>query len=126
MTSKYVVETGDGYVGIYAVGSDGVDIGGPALRPIGLEVGDQTYVVDGEDRIEIHRDRSTVEGEPTVSYQVSKHSGHMTVCLRPHAITPLDVEPGDDVRVYDRDDRLVVVRADDDPFVDDGGEDSAT
>lgn len=119
MTSKYTVPTGDGYLGVHKVTERSIDIGVADL-PGEWPVGQPVYSLR-----DVHGVRlAKLATEPIgalARHEVRKGSRtYLPVCGEP--IEALGVADGGDVRVYERAPAVLLVDAQDDPFVG-GGED---
>lgn len=132
MSSKYVVDTGPGYLGIITIspGSDGglsASISPSDMSAIGVGSGEEVGVTARSDRVVIRplRDRDPEEGErvrrtTTEGGGSRRHSGVLGLYK---SLEALPVEVGDSIRIYKRSapERLVVVPRDADPFLDEEG-----
>lgn len=122
--SKYVNETGDGYLGVGAV-SESRSVGfGVGMFPVEWDGNTVVWAIREEPGVAI------VEAEPDeylAQYNVSKgwrNSPGPSLSLGGRVLDALDVEAGDDVRAYEREEGgLLLVPADPDPFVE-GDDDS--
>lgn len=118
--SKYVNPTGDGYCGVGQVSGDSVSFG-LGMFPVEWDADATVYAVKESPGIAL------VEDEPDENlgrYTVSKgwrNSPGTTITVSGPSLELLGVSHGDDVRAYERDGGgLLLVSADDDPFVDGG------
>lgn len=126
MSSKYTIETGEGYLGIHSVSGSMLSIGIETL-PVDWQDGQTLYTSRDGDGVALtatQRDEQIGTGSVREQrYTGTSASGMLAVSLSVGAIEPLHVSDGDDVRVYERDgEGLLLVDADDDPrIVADGG-----
>lgn len=123
-SSPYTIPTGEGYVGTHDVRGHGTGIN---LRTLGYEEDDEFVVVAGDGRrvrlkpAPSADDALDADANAVLHFQTVNKDGYLTI--RMGAVDALDVEEGDRIRLYDReDDGLVVVPTHpEDPFVE-GGE----
>lgn len=126
MSSKYTIETGEGYLGIHSVSGSMLSIGIETL-PVDWQDGQTLYTSRDGDGVALtatQRDEQIGTGSVREQrYTGTSASGMLAVSLSVGAIEPLHVSDGDDVRVYERDgEGLLLVDADDDPrIMADGG-----
>lgn len=132
MSSKYVVDTGPGYLGIVSIspGSDGglsASISPSDMSAIGVGSGEEVGVDARSDRIVIRLLAGRVTSDEEKSRQTTKDGGGWRrksgVLGLYKSLESLPVAVGDSVRIYKREDpeRLVVVPRDADPFLDEEG-----
>ena len=111
MASKYVVETGPGYLGVYRTFSNSVAISYGAWPQINWRSDTHNVVaVDAEG----------IPGYQLVATCDLEDEDLVCDCLVPKVLEALDgFEPGEEIRVYDYDDGrgLTVVPADPDPML---------
>lgn len=123
--TKYVNPTGEGYVGTATVTDYGsrlsVTIVRGAMERIGVGPGEQIRVFPAADRLRIVPETPGLEGGLGPNTTGADGSGPNRkpgqVTVSDVALTHLGVAGDDHVRFYHRDDALVVVPADADPFV---------
>ncbi len=118
--SRYVVPTGDGYLATYTVGDDrrlSIGTAGLGAWPRAHRV----HAIDHEDGVALRA--STTDAETIASYRVLRRHRRARVCVGSAVLETLEVDAGDDVRVYDLEgDGILLVDAADDPrVVTDGG-----
>ncbi len=118
--SRYVVPTGDGYLATYTVGDDrrlSIGTAGLGAWPRAHRV----HAIDHEDGVSLRA--STTDAETIASYRVLRRHRRARVCVGSAVLETLEVDAGDDVRVYDLEgDGILLVDAADDPrVVTDGG-----
>ncbi len=115
--SKYVRETGDGYLGVFGVDSrKRTQLGGDALRHLGLDDGDDADIVAAEDGVAI----TTEPGDRKIldAGTVTNERNYPLFSVGGPALDALGVGPDDDVRAYEHgSDEVLLVDADDDPRV---------
>lgn len=112
--SHYTLPTGDGYLGVRKIRASGsVEID---VSPLDVEAGDEVYVYHDVDRgcllLNSGDGRGHLERQPVTM----RPSGNIpTIYLSTPARRALGVAAGDDVRIYEIEDGLEVVPANDDP-----------
>lgn len=129
MSSKYTVETGPGYLGVWKADRYRAEISIGTYEDLPWRSDDHVVAVDHPDGIAVveasHVD--AVEGERITDLSVHKNTVGTNVSLPARVGRLIDgLEPDGDVRGYRLDtEGFVVVAADDDPMLDrgdDGGE----
>lgn len=126
-SSKYVVPTGSGYLGTYTVDTNHkITISTAALANLDWTIASRISAVDHPDGVAL---RPAADPPAQIAeYTLCSRPTH-TILGRAVADAP-ELEPGDDVRVYDlqavdeRDGMLLVDAADDPRVVTDGGRDA--
>ncbi len=126
--SKYVVPTGNGYRGTYTVSDDRtVMISTAAVSAQDWE-NSTVHAISHEDGVAIVPPSETTD--PLVEYTLCTRYDGARIAAGPDVTDELEVEPDDDIRVYDLTttdgrDGLLLVNADDDPRIaTDGGYDT--
>jgi hypothetical protein len=123
--SKYVVDTGAGYEATYRVSSRKVSLN-LASMPVDWAAGDTIAVVLAEEGLVLRpapHSHALLTNEVSASRQAqTSQSTQPRLTLAAGALDYLDVDEGQDVRVYDHANGLLIVAAGDDPRVaTDGG-----
>lgn len=117
--SKYTVQTGDGYLGVATVRRQSAEFS-IASWPFDWPDGTSFLARQTDDRLVLE----PIDGDPESSTRcrVSGGKKRSPVLVVPgSALDSLDVEAGDDVRAYLRDNTVAIVPADPDPMLEAGG-----
>lgn len=116
--SKYVVETGDGYLGVHPVTKSRCQITSGTIRPAGFEIGDKIDAAETDEGVALVHSREELEALD--SYNVVRLQREEVPCvivLKP-VLDAVGATNGGDLRVYERGpNSVLVVNADDDPRV---------
>jgi hypothetical protein len=116
--SKYVRRTGEGYESVHSVRNSSISI--PlSMIDIDWTAGQLVFATVAEDGVSL----TATEPEQYIAWMEVADSPVPRLDAPMHVCDALGVDPGDDVRVYQREgDGLLLVDADDDPRV--GGNDA--
>ncbi|WP_202911822.1 hypothetical protein [Natrialba swarupiae] len=127
--SKYVTQTGDGYRGTYTVSADHTVTISTAAIDSQHWPSTTVHAITHKDGVAIVPPSETTD--PLAEYTLCTRYDGARIAAGPDVTDELEVDPNDEVRVYDLatiDDRdgLLLVDADDDPrLATDGGHDTA-